>query len=365
MALPKIEMALAFDDVLLVPHYSEVLPKQACLKTQLTPNIRLEVPFLSAAMDTVTDANLAAEIAQQGGLGIIHKNNTIQGQADAVAAVKAQSAKTAQATQNTQGQLHVGAAVGIGDSQPERADALIQAGADVLVVDTAHGHTAGVLAMVRSLRRQYPQMSLIAGNVATAEATYALLEAGADVVKVGIGPGSICTTRLVAGVGIPQLSAIMRCVEAARSRNAQIIADGGIRVSGDIVKALAAGASAVMMGGLFAGTDEAPGTLTEENGRKFKHYRGMGSIDAMQAGSADRYFQDAKEQPKKLVAEGVSGKVPAKGPLAGVFHQLAGGLRSGMGYLGAADLKSLYENAQFVQMSAAGMRESAVHDVLV
>jgi IMP dehydrogenase len=358
-------LALSFDDVLLIPHYSDILPKQVSLKTRLAPGVLLHTPFVAAAMDTVTEAPMAQAMALQGALGVIHKNSSADAQAAQVAAVKAYDGPADNSSRDAAGKLQTGAAVGIGPDQSERAAKLVAAGADLLVVDTAHGHTAGVIAAVRQLRRAYPHLALVAGNVATAEATYALLEAGADTVKVGIGPGSICTTRQVAGVGVPQLSAVMACAEAARSRNATVIADGGIRTSGDIVKALAAGAAAVMMGGMFAGCDEAPGDIVHVDGVAYKAYRGMGSLGAMQAGSADRYFQDAKLQPQKLVAEGVAARVLYKGPVEHVVYQLAGGLRSGMGYLGASHLEALFENAQFVRMSAAGVRESGVHDVFV
>lgn len=479
-----IPMALTFDDVLLTPQYSEILPRDADVSTQLTRNIILRIPLISAAMDTVTEGTLAIAMAREGGLGFIHKNLTISEQAREVLRVKKsesgmivdpvtigpdatvadaralmkrheisgipvvdggqnkkeggrlvgivtnrdlrfvehsallvrevmtkqvvtaregitideakvllqkhriekvpvvdeaghikglitikdieKSARHPLATKDMYGRLRVGAAVGVGADRHARIQALCDAGVDIIAIDTAHGHSRSVIDAVRATKQEFPELPIIAGNVATESATLALLEAGADAIKVGIGPGSICTTRVVAGVGVPQLTAIMQCRRAAEKFGATIIADGGIRHSGDIVKALAAGASCVMLGGLLAGTDEAPGEVILYQGRSYKSYRGMGSLGAMQAGSADRYFQDqAREQALKLVPEGVEGMVPYKGPVHASVYQLVGGVRAGMGYLGACDLATLRAHASFVRISAAGMRESHVHDITV
>jgi IMP dehydrogenase len=478
MSPPGIVLAYTFDDVLLRPRYSDVLPKMAQVETLLCGRIALRMPLISAAMDTVTQSAMAIAMAREGGMGFIHKNLSVDDQAKEVLRVKksesgmivdpitigadqslAQARELMQrhtisgipvveegdrlvgiitnrdlrfesqgdqkvrevmtckvvtaaegitleqskallqkhrieklpvvnaegrlkglitikdieksqrhphATKDRLGRLRVGAAVGVGGDSQARTAALVRAGVDVLTIDTAHGHSQAVLQAVKWTREQYPELPLIAGNVATAEGTTALLEAGADTVKVGIGPGSICTTRIVAGVGVPQLSAVLECAAAARAAGGSVIADGGIRHSGDIVKALAAGAHVVMVGSLFAGTDEAPGEVVLYQGRSYKSYRGMGSLGAMQAGSADRYFQESSDSaPMKLVPEGVEGLVSYKGPVAASVYQLVGGLRSGMGYVGAATLQALRDNAQFVHISGAGYRESHVHDVTV
>lgn len=357
----RIRPGLTFDDVLLEPAFSEVLPHAVDTRTRLTRTIELNIPLMSAAMDTVTEAGTAIGMAQAGGIGIIHKNLTIAGQAEQVRRVKATAAVEGAAVDG-EGRLRVGAAVGVGGA--ERARSLIEAGVDVIVVDTAHGHSQGVIEAVAAMRATWPKLQIIAGNVATAGATLALIEAGADCVKVGIGPGSICTTRVVAGVGVPQLTAIMDCVAAAAAHDIPIIADGGVKLSGDVVKALAAGAEMVMAGGLFGGTTEAPGALVERDGKTFKAYRGMGSLGAMQKGSSDRYFQDGAA-PQKLVPEGIEGQVPHRGPLADVIHQLMGGLRAGMGYTGSADITALRTQTRFIQITAAGLRESHVHDVTI
>jgi IMP dehydrogenase len=470
---PTIPIALTYDDVLLVPRYSEVLPNETDVSTRVTPQLRLELPLVSSAMDTVTEGRMAIAIAREGGLGIVHKNLGIEEQAREVLKVKKSESGTivdpitihpsatigeAQAlmrrheisgipvvegdrlvgilthrdlrfeegterplrdvmtqdvitapegitpeeskvllqkhrieklpvvdvhgrlkglitikdiekserhplaTKDGLGRLRVGAAIGVGSERAERAAALVEAGADVLVIDTAHGHTKAVMGALSATRREHTGVPIIAGNVATAEATEALLDAGADAVKVGIGPGSICTTRVVAGVGMPQLSALLECARVGRARGAPIIADGGIRHSGDVVKALAAGASCVMIGSLFAGTEESPGEVVLYQGRSFKSYRGMGSIGAMQEGSADRYFQS---ESQKLVPEGIEGIVPYKGSLAASVYQFVGGLRSGMGYLGAKTLDELRERASFIRVTAAGVQEGHVHDVTV
>lgn len=465
------ERGLTYDDVVLAPHYSDVLPAQTDISSKLTPDLDLHIPLISAAMDTVTESRLAIAMARAGGIGILHKNLTIQAQAQEVLRVKKSEswmivdpvtiqasatvgevqnlmqqhnisgipvvennqlkgivthrdlrfeetkdrpieqvmtkkvvtakegieAKEAtallhkhrieklpvvdakgqlkglitikdiekkkqypHATKDSFGRLRVGAAVGVGADRKERVAALVDAGADVLVVDTAHGHTRSVLEAVKETHKDHPDVPLIAGNVATAEATLALIEAGAQAVKVGVGPGSICTTRVVAGVGVPQLTAVLHCAKAAQSKNIPIIADGGIRHSGDIVKALAAGASTVMLGSMLAGTEEAPGDVVLYQGRAYKAYRGMGSLGAMQAGSADRYFQ---ADSKKLVPEGIEGMVAYKGKLDASIEELTGGLRSGMGYLGARDLMALRKNAKFLQVTPAGFKEGHVHDV--
>lgn len=339
---------LTFDDVLILPGYSEVLPRDVNTSTQLSPGFKLDIPLISAGMDTVTEAPMAIALAQAGGLGIIHKNMSILAQAKQVTHVKAQN-------------LKCGAAVGVTTDLLDRARALVKAGVDILTVDTAHGHSKGVLDSVRSLKKEFPGLALIAGNVATGAATQALIDAGADVVKVGIGPGSICTTRVVTGIGVPQISAIMNCAEAAKASNTPIIADGGIKLSGDITKALAVGASMVMLGSMFAGTDESPGDLVFDRDKVYKNYRGMGSMGAMDSGSSDRYFQS---ETKKFVPEGIEGRVAYKGPVKDVIYQLMGGLRSGMGYVGAANLAELHEKAKLVKITQASLVENHPHDIL-
>ena len=473
--------ALTFDDVLLVPAYSQVLPRDTSLATRLTRNIQLNLPLVSAAMDTVTEARLAITIAQEGGIGIIHKNMTARQQAAEVARVKRyesgilrdpitissgvkvrevielsqqhgisgfpvvdegkvvgivtgrdlrfetrldapvreimtprerlifvkDGSTQAQAKalmhqhklervlmindsneltgvftvkditkQNTfpnaardaHGKLRVGAAVGVGEGTEERVELLVKAGVDVLVVDTAHGHSQGVIERVRWVKQNFPQVDVIGGNIATGAAALALVEAGADAVKVGIGPGSICTTRIVAGVGVPQIMAIDNVATALQGTGVPLIADGGIRYSGDIAKAIAAGASTVMMGGMFAGTEEAPGEIVLYQGRSYKSYRGMGSIGAMQQGSADRYFQESSTgnpNADKLVPEGIEGRVPYKGSVVSIIFQMAGGLRASMGYCGCATIEAMHNESQFVEITAAGIRESHVHDVQI
>lgn len=472
-----IEKAYTFDDVLLVPAHSQVLPRDVSLKTPLTRSIFLNLPLVSAAMDTVTEGKLAISMAQEGGIGIIHKNMSAAQQARAVEKVKRHESgivkdpvtiapemlvgdvinlcrkhkisslpvlengkvvgivtnrdlrfekrldqkvaaimtprerlvtvqegtniddardlmhdhkiervlvindhwelkglitvkdilKTTEfpnANKDADGRLLVGAAVGVGADTDERIAALVAEGVDVVVVDTAHGHSQGVIDRVRWVKQHYPDLQVIGGNIATAQAAKDLLDAGADGVKVGIGPGSICTTRIVAGVGVPQLTAIHNVSTALKGTGVPLIADGGIRYSGDIAKALAAGASAVMLGGMFAGTDEAPGEIELYQGRSYKSYRGMGSLGAMSQGSADRYFQDTAANDK-YVPEGIEGRVPYKGPIVHIIHQLTGGLRSSMGYLGCATVSEMHEKAQFVEITAAGMNESHVHDVQI
>ncbi len=473
-----LQQALTFDDVLLVPAHSNVLPREVSLATKLTRNISLNIPLISAAMDTVTEAPLAIALAQEGGMGIIHKNMTIAAQAAHVSRVKRfeagvvhdpvtiqphltvrdvlaltrqhrisglpvvdgnkvvgivtnrdlrfesnldqaisnimtprdrlvtvrEGASLEEATsllhkhrlervlvvneafelkglitvkdiqkssdhpyacKDEKGRLRVGAAVGVGEGTEERVAALAEAGVDVVVVDTAHGHSQGVLDRVNWVKKNFPQIQVIGGNIATASAAKALVDAGADGVKVGIGPGSICTTRIVAGVGVPQISAVSNVEEALRGTGVPFIADGGIRFSGDISKAIAAGAYSVMLGGMFAGTEEAPGEIELFQGRSYKSYRGMGSIGAMEKGSSDRYFQDNNGNADKLVPEGIEGRVPYKGSVLAVIHQLMGGLRASMGYVGCSTIEEMRTRAEFVQITAAGMRESHVHDVQI
>lgn len=350
---------LTFDDVLLVPQESSVLPNEVCLKTRLTNKITLNIPLMSAGMDTVTEAPLATEIAREGGIGIIHKNMPIEEQAKMVADVKGIKGEEGSAC-DANGFLLSGAAVGVTADVMERLDALVDAGVDIVTVDTAHGHSKNVIHTVGVIKAKYPLLEVIAGNVATPEATKALIEAGADCIKVGIGPGSICTTRIVAGVGVPQLSVIMNCAEEADKYKIPIIADGGVKYSGDIVKAIAAGGSVVMIGSLFAGTLESPGDVITFSGKSYKSYRGMGSTAAMKQGSGDRYFQTGS---KKFVPEGVEGLVPYRGELSDVIYQMLGGLRSGMGYCGAADIETLRTNGKFVRITGAGLHESHPHDI--
>ena len=358
---------LTFDDVLLIPAESHVLPNEVDLSTQLADNIKLNIPLISAGMDTVTEGAMAIAMALQGGLGVVHKNMSIQAQASEVANVKSVvvPSNATKAAVDDQNRLLCAAAVGVTSDTCERAEALLEAGADAIVIDTAHGHSAGVLRKIKEFREHFPKQTLIAGNVATGDATRALFDAGVDVVKVGIGPGSICTTRIVAGVGVPQITAIYDAASAAREYHKPIIADGGIKYSGDVVKALAAGGNAVMLGSMLSGTTEAPGDIFEENGKKFKRYRGMGSVGAMaQAhGSSDRYFQGGVNEANKLVPEGIEARVEYKGDVSDVVFQIDGGLRSGMGYCGAANIPELIEKAQFVQITNAGLRESHPHDV--
>lgn len=358
---------LTFDDVLLIPAESHVLPNEVDLSTQLADNIKLNIPLISAGMDTVTEGAMAIAMALQGGLGVVHKNMSIQAQASEVANVKSVvvPSNATKAAVDDQNRLLCAAAVGVTSDTFERAEALLEAGADAIVIDTAHGHSAGVLRKIKEFREHFPKQTLIAGNVATGDATRALFDAGVDVVKVGIGPGSICTTRIVAGVGVPQITAIYDAASAAREYHKPIIADGGIKYSGDVVKALAAGGNAVMLGSMLSGTTEAPGDIFEDNGKKYKRYRGMGSVGAMaQAhGSSDRYFQGGVNEANKLVPEGIEARVEYKGDVSDVVFQINGGLRSGMGYCGAANILELIEKAQFVQITNAGLRESHPHDV--
>jgi IMP dehydrogenase len=476
--MSNIQKALTFDDVLLVPAYSNVLPRDVSLRTQLTRNISLNIPLLSAAMDTVTESRLAIALAQEGGIGILHKNMTAQAQAAKVAKVKRfesgvvkdpititpdmtvrnvlgltrqhkisglpvvqgkqlvgivtnrdlrfennldqpiRNIMTAKeglitvkenasleearalmhkhriervlvvndafelrglmtvkdilkasehplACKDSHGRLRAGAAVGVGEGTEQRVELLAEAGVDVIVVDTAHGHSQGVMDRVKWVKKNFPHVEVIGGNIATGAAAQALLDHGADGVKVGIGPGSICTTRIVAGVGVPQIAAIQSVSKALQGTGVPLIADGGIRYSGDIAKAIASGAHAVMLGGLFAGTEESPGEIELFQGRSYKSYRGMGSLGAMQQGSSDRYFQDSEANQDKLVPEGVEGRVPYKGSVLAVIHQLMGGLRSSMGYLGCPDIATMHTKAEFIEITSSGIRESHVHDVQI
>lgn len=361
---------ITFDDVLLIPAESHVLPNEVDLSTQLAPNLKLNIPLISAGMDTVTEGRMAAAMAKMGGLGVVHKNLSIQAQADEVRLAKNTpvTAEDTYAAVDKDGKLLVAAAVGVTSDTFERAEALFEAGADAIVIDTAHGHSAGVLRKIKEIRDHFPHNTLIGGNVATAEGTRALFEAGVDVVKVGIGPGSICTTRVVAGVGVPQLTAIYDAADVAREFGKPIIADGGIKYSGDVVKALAAGGNAVMLGSMLSGTEEAPGDVQQgSDGRLVKSYRGMGSVGAMsqQHGSSDRYFQGGVNEANKLVPEGIEAVVSYKGTVSNVVYQILGGLRSGMGYCGAENIDKLIETAQFVRISNAGLRESHPHDVMM
>ena len=364
-----VKKGLTFDDVLLIPAESHVLPNEVDLSVQLAKNIKLNVPFISAGMDTVTESSMAIAMALQGGMGVVHKNMSIQAQAGEVSTVKGVSlaGNFDKAATDDQNRLLVAAAVGVTSDTFERAEALLKVGADAIVIDTAHGHSAGVLRKIAEIRDHFPDVTLIAGNVATAEGTKALFDAGVDVVKVGIGPGSICTTRVVAGVGVPQITAIYDAASVAREYGKTIIADGGIKYSGDIVKALAAGGNVVMLGSMFSGTTEAPGDVFEDNGKKYKAYRGMGSVGAMAQshGSSDRYFQGGVNEANKLVPEGIEARVEYKGDVADIIFQMVGGLRSGMGYCGAPDIQTLIDKAQFVQITNAGLRESHPHDVQI
>ena len=358
---------LTFDDVLLIPAESHVLPNEVKLDTKLAPNLQLHIPLISAGMDTVTEGNMAIAMAENGGLGVIHKNLSIEAQVDEVKKAKGKTVdpNLPHPAVDNQGRLLAAAAVGVTSDTFERAESLLEAGADAIVIDTAHGHSAGVLRKIKEIREHFPNATLIAGNVATGEGTAALFDAGVDVVKVGIGPGSICTTRIVAGVGVPQITAIYDAASVAQKYGKKIIADGGIKYSGDVVKALAAGGNAVMLGSMFSGTTEAPGTVFTNEGKQFKSYRGMGSVGAMsqQHGSSDRYFQGGVNEANKLVPEGVEALVPYKGDVSNIIYQIDGGLRAGMGYVGAGTIEELIENSQFVQITNAGLRESHPYDV--
>ena len=471
------EEAYSFDDVLLIPSYSDVLPKDVTTQTQLTRELSLNIPIVSAAMDTVTEAQTAITMAREGGIGFVHRNMSVKNQAMEVDQVKKSESgmivdpltidpdrpieevmklmaryrisgvpvtrgdqlvgivtnrdlrfetdmtkkvsdvmtskklvtvsegisleeskkllhahriekllvvdkngrltgmitikdiekikKYPNACKDSMGRLRVGAAVGVGPDMMARADALLKAGADVIVIDTSHGHSGNVIRSIKQLKEAFPNMQLVAGNVGTGEGAQALVDAGVDGIKIGIGPGSICTTRIVAGIGVPQISAIVNCREVSEKTGVPLIADGGIKFSGDITKAIGAGAHTIMIGGLFAGTEESPGETILFQGRSYKVYRGMGSLEAMKKGSKDRYYQTEQESDDKLVPEGIVGRVPYRGTLSGNIHQLIGGLKAGMGYVGCRTIQELREKARFVKISAAGMRESHVHDVII
>lgn len=359
-----IKEGYTFDDLLLVPAHSTVVPAHVDLATTLTPRLRLKLPILSAAMDTVTEAAMATALAKAGGLGILHKNMPIEAQAAMVRSVKSTTVDhPSTAAVDDQGRLLVGAAVGVSAETMTRVEALVAAEVDVIAVDSAHGHSQGVIATIAAIRAAYPKLELIGGNIVTAQAARDLIEAGASILKVGVGPGSICTTRIVAGVGVPQITAVNDVYQVAKAANVSVIADGGIKFSGDIVKALAAGADAVMLGGLLAGCEETPGEVIDVYGKKVKTYMGMGSLTAMQKGSSDRYFQGGQKELSKLVPEGIEATVPFKGPIADVLYQMMGGLRSGMGYCGCANLSDLKTKARFVKITNAGLNESHPHDV--
>ena len=345
-----IKEALTFDDVLMLPRFSNILPIETNITLNLTRKINLKVPFLSSAMDTVTESKMAIAMAQAGGIGVIHRNLKIKKQSDEVKKVKKKN-------------LSVGAAIGTSKEDIERAKSLLDYGVDLIVVDTAHGHSAKVLRVLSKLKKISKQTTICVGNIATGEAAKLLYNSGADIIKVGIGPGSICTTRMVAGIGVPQISAIMEVKKALSKKKVKIISDGGIKFSGDIAKALAAGADGIMMGSIFAGTDESPGKKFKIKGKIYKHYRGMGSIGAMSSGSANRYFQKNYKDKTKFVPEGVEGRVEYKGSVAKIIYQLQGGLRSSMGYIGAENLNEIKTKAKFIKITKAGFYESMVHSV--
>ena len=357
--------ALTFDDVLLVPQYSEITPDMADVSTKLTNTFKMNVPFLSAAMDTVSEHKLVTALALAGGLGVIHKNMSIADQAKEVEMVKNyefDNEKNKRVLIDKKGRLCVGAAIGVTADMMDRVHALMDAGVDVFVLDSAHGDSKNIINALKNLRLEYPSMELIAGNVATYEGALDLMKAGASAVKVGMGPGSICTTRIIAGIGVPQLQAVMDCARASKEMNVPIIADGGIKYSGDVVKALAAGANTVMLGGLFATCEEAPGDIYESNGKKYRTYRGMGSIEAMAKGSTDRYFQTGH---KKFVAEGVQGIVEVKTTVEELVFQLIGGLKAGMGYCGSKDIPTLQEKGTFIKITNNALLESHPHDISI
>ena len=345
-----IKESLTFDDVLLLPRYSEVLPSETDISINLTKKISLKVPFLSSAMDTVTESKMATALAQAGGIGVVHRNLSVKKQTQEIIKVKKKN-------------LVVGAAVGTSINDIERAKSLIMNGCDLLVIDTAHGHSKKVLNILNKLKKIDTSIPICVGNIATAEAAKKLYNYGADIIKVGIGPGSICTTRMVSGIGVPQISAIMDVKQALKNKKVKIVSDGGIKFSGDIAKALAAGADAIMMGSIFAGTDESPGKKFKYKGKIYKQYRGMGSIGAMSSGSANRYFQKNFKDKSKFVPEGVEGRVEYKGKVSKIIYQLQGGLRSSMGYIGAKNLKELNKKGKFVKITKAGFYESMVHSV--
>ena len=348
--METIKEALTFDDVLLLPKYSNILPSKTNIYLDLTKKISLKVPFLTSAMDTVTESKMAIAIAQEGGLGIIHRNLSIKNQSNEVKKVKNKN-------------LLVGAAIGTNQEDIDRAKSLMFNGVDLIVIDTAHGHSEKVLKTLSKVKKKIKNLPICVGNIATGNAAIKLYNSGADIIKVGIGPGSICTTRMVAGIGVPQISAIMSVKKALKNKKIKIISDGGIKFSGDIAKAIAAGADAIMMGSIFAGTDESPGKKFKLKGKIYKQYRGMGSIGAMSSGSANRYFQKNFKDKSKFVPEGVEGRVVYKGKVSKIIYQLQGGLRSSMGYIGAKNLKEINKKAKFVKITKAGFYESMVHSI--
>ncbi len=348
--MEAIKEALTFDDVLLLPRFSNILPAEANLSINLKRNIKLEVPFLSSAMDTVTESSMAIAMAKSGGMGIIHRNLNIAKQSKEVAKVKNKK-------------LIVGAAIGTTQDDIKRTKSLIDSGVDLIVIDTAHGHSQKVLKILTQIKKSSRNTPICVGNIATREAAKTLYNSGADIIKVGIGPGSICTTRMVAGIGVPQITAILEVSKALKGKNVKIISDGGIKFSGDIAKAIAAGADAIMMGSIFAGTDESPGKKYKFKNKFYKRYRGMGSIGAMSAGSSNRYFQKNYSDKSKFVPEGVDGRVEYKGSVSKIIYQLKGGLKSSMGYIGAKKIEDIKKNARFIKITKAGFYESMVHSV--
>ncbi len=358
-----IKEAYTFDDLLLVPGKSVIVPAQVDVRTRLTEKIRLNIPIVSAAMDTVTEDRMAIALSTLGGLGFIHKNMPAEVQAQMVQNVKEAPVTSEDASVDAKGRLIVGAAVGVSANTLERVRALVEAGVDIVTVDSAHGHSQGVIETVKAIRAEFADLDIVGGNIVTAQGATDLIYAGASVVKVGVGPGSICTTRVIAGVGVPQLTAVNDVYSVAKQYNVGVIADGGIKLSGDISKALAAGASCVMLGGLLAGSEETPGDVLEVFGKKVKSYVGMGSLSAMQRGSSDRYFQGGVSELAKLVPEGIEATVPYKGSISDVIYQMMGGVRSGMGYCGCATIDEMHSKAQFVKITGAGHKESHPHDV--
>lgn len=364
MKLEKIRLGFTYDDLLLIPQESNVLPKETKIDTYLTKRIHLNIPILSAAMDTVSEHEMGIALARLGGLAIIHKNLSIENQAKEVSLVKEADAKGCpNAALDINGRLLAGAAISVSENMLDRVSALLKAGVDVLVLDSAHGHSKNIIDAVKIIRKLYPEVNLIAGNIVTKEAAAALIDAGVDAVKVGIGPGSICTTRVVAGVGCPQATAVDEVATYCKDKGIGVIADGGLKYSGDIVKALALGANAVMLGSMLAGCDETPGEIIKSNGKKYKSYVGMGSLVAMSRGSADRYFQDKNTEQNKLVPEGIEGITSYKGKISDVIYQLLGGLHSGLGYCGAHNLNELKEKAVFIQVTNNGLIEGHPHDI--
>ena len=360
-----IKEAYTFDDLLLVPAKSTVVPANVSLQTKLTDKITLNIPIVSAAMDTVTEYEMAIALSKLGGMGFVHKNMPVEAQAEMVSKVKNEiiTDEFEDASKDHLGRLLVGAAVGVGANVLDRVRALVEAGVDAVAVDSAHGHSMGVIDAVKLIRSEFPDLDIVGGNIVTAQGATDLIYAGANIIKVGVGPGSICTTRVVAGVGVPQLTAVNDVYHVAKQYGVGVIADGGIKLSGDISKALAAGASCVMLGGLLAGSLETPGDVIEVFGKKVKSYVGMGSLSAMQRGSSDRYFQGGVQELKKLVPEGIEATVPYKGSISEVVYQMMGGVRSGMGYCGCATINEMHLNAQFVKITGAGLKESHPHDV--